>query len=115
MGSCEIVDEGKYDMIIPFGWWHHEHPIKDIEAPKKWCFENTKCLEHVQDEGIAEMFEWDKTVAFDEKARMIGRIGSTRQVEIQLEGLSLPYSQYKELFENEKQKCWLLGEPRPCD
>ena len=24
--SCEIADAGKYNMIIPFGWWHLEHP-----------------------------------------------------------------------------------------
>ena len=33
MVSCEIADAGKYDMIIPFGWWHQEHPIKNIETP----------------------------------------------------------------------------------
>jgi len=102
MVSCEIAHVGKYDMIIPFGWWHHEHPTKNIETPEKWCFEHTKCVEHVQDEGIADMFEWDDTVAFDEEARMIGRIGSTRHEEVQLEGLPKPYWQYKELFENEK-------------
>jgi len=32
---------------------------------------------------------------------MIGRIGSTRQEEVQLDGLQKPYWQYKELFENE--------------
>jgi len=32
MVSCEIVDSGKYDMIIPFVWWLHEHPIRNIEA-----------------------------------------------------------------------------------
>jgi len=102
MVSCEIADAGKYDMIIPFRWGRHEHPIKNIETPAKWCFKNTKCVEHVQDEGIADMFEWDETVAFDEEARMIGRIGATRHEDVQLEGLPKPYWQYKELFENEK-------------
>jgi len=78
MVSCEIADAGKYDMIIPFRWWHHEHPIKNIETPEKWCFEHTKCVEHIQDEGIADMFQWDDRVAFDQEARMIGRIESTR-------------------------------------
>jgi len=41
-------------------------------------------------------------VAFDEEARMIERIGSTRHEEVQLEGIPKPYWQYKELFENEK-------------
>jgi len=43
-----------------------------------------------------------QTVSFNEEARMIGRIGSTRQEEVQLEGLPKPYWQYKELFENAK-------------
>jgi len=102
MVSCEIADPGKYDMIIAFGWWQHEHPITNIETPEKWYLEHTKCVEHVQDEGITDMFEWDETVAFDNEARMIGRIASTRQEEVQLEGLLKPYWQYKELFENEK-------------
>jgi len=54
---CEIADPGKYDMFIPFRWWHHEHPIKTSETPEKWCLEHTKCVEHVQDEGIAAIFE----------------------------------------------------------
>jgi len=90
MVSCEIADAGTYDMIIPFGWWHHQHPIKNSEIPEKWCFEHTKCVEHVQGEGIANMFEWHTTVAFDEQARMIGRIRSTRQEKVQLEGLPKP-------------------------
>jgi len=48
------------------------------------------------------MFEWDETVVVDEEGRMIGRIGSRRQEEVQLEGLPKPYWQYKEMFENEK-------------
>jgi len=102
MVSCEIADAGKYDMIIPFGWWHHEHPIRNIETPETWCFENSKCVEHVQDEGIADMVEWDEMVAFDEEGTMIGRIRATRHQEVQQEGLPTPYWQYKELFENEK-------------
>ena len=47
------------------------------------------------------MFELDETVAFDENARMIGRIETTRKEEVQREGLSAPYWQYRELFENE--------------
>ena len=58
-------------------------------------------MEHVPDEGIANMFEWDETVVFDQAARMIGRIGSTWQEAAQLEGLPKPYWQYKELCENE--------------
>jgi len=82
-----------YDMIIPFGWWHHQHPIKNVETYEEWCFEPTKCVEHGQDEGIADMFEWDERVAFDEAAKVIGRIGSTKQEEVQLEGIRKLYWQ----------------------
>jgi len=102
MVSFEIADAGKHDIMIPFGWWPHEHPIKDIETPQKWSSEHTKCIELVQDEGITDMFEWDETVAFDEEAGMRGRIRSIRREEVQLEGLAKPYSQYKELLEKEK-------------
>jgi len=102
MVSCEIGDAGKYDIIIPLGCGHHEHPIKTIQPLQRSCFEHTKWVEHAQDEDIADMFEWAKTVAFDEEARMLGRIGSIRQKKVQREGLPKPYWQYKELFENEK-------------
>ena len=48
------------------------------------------------------MFEWDETVAFDEEARMIGRIGATKKIEVQLDRLPKEYWQYKELFLDEK-------------
>ena len=48
------------------------------------------------------MFEWDDTVAFDEEARMIGRIGMTKEKEVELERLPREYWQYKELFLDEK-------------
>jgi len=68
MGCCEIAEPGKYDKIIPFGWWHQGDLIKKIETPEEWCFEHAKCVEHVQDEGINDMSEWDETVPFDEEA-----------------------------------------------
>ena len=48
------------------------------------------------------MFEWDETVAFDENATMIGRIGATKGKEIELDGLPKEYWQYKDLFRDEK-------------
>ena len=24
---CKVESAGKYDLTIPFGWWHKEHPI----------------------------------------------------------------------------------------
>ena len=56
----------------------------------------------MEDEGIADIFESDENVAFEEKATYISRIGSTRKNAIQLEGLPKPYWQYKDLFKDEK-------------
>ena len=66
-------------MIIPFRWWHQEHPIKNIENASQWGFEHASCINHDEDEEIADVFEWDETVAFDENATTIGRIGATKQ------------------------------------
>ena len=71
--SCEIASAGSYDLIIPFGWWHNEHPLSNIGDQKKWEFTETKCQSHVEDEGVGDMFEWDETVAFDEEAQYVGQ------------------------------------------
>jgi len=63
MISCEIANAGRYDLIIPFGWWHDEHPLKDIAHQRLWAFEQAKCHGHMEDEAVADMFEWDETVA----------------------------------------------------
>ena len=73
-----------------------------MENPAEWCFEHANCIEHVEDEGIANMFEWDETVAFDENATMVGSIGATKEKEVKLDGLPKEYWQYKDLFTNEK-------------
>ena len=98
--SCEIVSAGKYDLIIPFGWWHNEHPLSHIEDPKKWEFTDTKCQSHVEDEGIGDMFEWDETVAFDEEAQYVGQyVGRVEmrkdQSSISLKGIPAEYHQHK--------------------
>ena len=92
-------------MIIACGWWHQEHPIRKIEKPSEWRFEHANCMNHVEYEGIVDMFEWDKTVAFDENATMIGRIGATKEKEVELDGLPKEYWQYKDLFADQKQRC----------
>jgi len=33
--SCEVAKAGRYDLILPFGWWHDEHPLKNIADPSK--------------------------------------------------------------------------------
>jgi len=74
MNSCEITNAGRYDLIIPFGWWHDEHPLNNIADPHKWAFEEAKCHAHIEDEAVADMFEWDETVAYDEEAQYVGWI-----------------------------------------
>jgi len=69
MISCEIVNAGKSDLIIPFGWWHDEHPLKNILDLKKWVFEEVMCHAHIEDEAMADLFEWDETVAYDKEAQ----------------------------------------------
>ena len=73
------IPNRKYAMIIPFEWWHEEHPIKNIAKPEKWTFEDQKYLSYVEGQGIADMFEWDENVALEEEATYIGKIGSTRK------------------------------------
>ena len=53
--SCEIAPAGKYSMIIPFGWWHQEHPISNIADSKSWNFTYDKCGSHLlaEAEGIS--------------------------------------------------------------
>ena len=101
--SCEIANAGKYDLIIPFSWWYKEHLLSNIEDRKKWTFGNEKCHDHVEDEAVADMFEWDETVAYDKEAQYVGRIGREEEG-VKLETLPKPYWQYKELFEEGKAK-----------
>ena len=89
-------------MIIPFGWWHQEHPIKNIETPSQWRFEHANWMNHVKDDGVADMFEWEETVAWDENATFIGRIRATKEEEVELDGLLKEYWQYKDLFTDTK-------------
>jgi len=72
--SCEIALVGKYGMIIPFGWWHQEHPIKYIADPDAWYFDHTDCQLQLlpEDEGIS--VEWDKDVLNDPNTVVIGTI-----------------------------------------
>jgi len=104
MISCEIANAGSYDLIIPFGWSHNQHPLKNITDPRKWAFEETKCQAHIEDEAVADMFVWDETVAYDEEAQYVGRIEREEEGGVPLEALPKPYWQYKELFEEKKAR-----------
>jgi len=59
MISCEIENAGKSDLIIPFGWWHDEHPLKNIADPSKWVFEEAKCQAHTENKAVGDLFESD--------------------------------------------------------
>jgi len=63
--SCEVATAGKYHLIIPFRWWHKEHPIANIDKPQKCTFTKQGCLGYFENEGVGGMFDWDETVAFD--------------------------------------------------
>jgi len=58
----------------------------------------------MEDKAVANMFEWDETVAYDEEAQYVGRIAREEEGGVQLETLPKPYWQYMELFENKKAK-----------
>jgi len=104
MLSCEIANAGRYDLIIPFGWWDDEYPLKNIADPMRRVFEEAKCHAHVEDEAVADIFEWDETVAYDKEAHYGGRIEREEEGGVPLETLPKPYWQYKELFEEKKTK-----------
>jgi len=65
----EIENTGKSDLIIPFGWWNKEHPLTNIANTAKCVFEEAKCHAYVGDEALADLFEWDETVGYDEEAQ----------------------------------------------
>jgi len=112
MMSFEIANPGRYDLIIPFGWWHNEHPLKNITDPSKWAFKETRCHAHMEDQAVADMFEWDETVAYDEEAQYVRQIEREEEGGVQLDMLPKPYWQYKELFEERKGK--MLAPRRTC-
>ena len=71
---------------------------------RRWVFEETKCHAHIEDEAVADLFEWDQTEAYDEEAQYVGQIEHEEEGGILLETLPKPYWQYKELFEEKKDK-----------
>jgi len=57
MISCQVANAGKYHLIIRFGWWHNEHPVRNIADPTRWVFEEAKCHAHIEAEAVADLFE----------------------------------------------------------
>jgi len=104
MISCEIANGGRYDLIIPFGWWQDKHPLKNIADLRKWAFEEAKWHAHIEDEAVADMFECDETVVYDKQVQYVGGIEREEEGGVQLETLPKPYWRYKELFEEKKAK-----------
>ena len=97
--SCEIAPAGKYGMIIPFGWWHQEHPISNIADPKSWNFMDDNCKSHLlpEDEGIS--VEWDEDVLNDPNAVAIGTIEQIDDEKVTiLDRLPEAYHDYLDLF-----------------
>jgi len=97
--SCEIAPAGKYGMIIPFGWWHQEHPITNIANPENWSFNDNEYRSHLlpEDEGIS--VEWDEDVLNDPNVVVIGRIEKVDDERITIiDRLPERYHDYLDLF-----------------
>ena len=55
--------------------------------------------DHVENEAVKDLFEYDETVAFDPKAQYVGRIGKIEEKDpVELETLPREYAQFKHLF-----------------
>jgi len=60
------------------------------------------CHEHVEDEAVKNLFEYDETVAYDPKAQYVGRIGKIEEKNpVEVETLRREYAQFKHLFRPE--------------
>jgi len=100
--SAEIVPRGRFDLIIPFGWWYHKHHLSHLDEPKKWSFGQGSCHDHVKYEAARDLFEYNETVAYDPKTQYLGRIGRVEEKEpVELETLVREYAHFKHLFRPE--------------
>jgi len=77
--SAEIAPTARFDLIIPFGWWYHEHHISPLDEQKKSSFGQTTCRDHVEDKTVKDLFVYDETVIHDPNAQYVGRI---RRIEV---------------------------------
>ena len=86
-------------MIIPFGWWHQEHPISNIADSKSWNFIDEGCQSHSlpEEEGIS--VEWDEDVLNEPNAVAIGRIEQVDNEKVTIfDRLPEEYHDYLDLF-----------------
>jgi len=110
--SAEIAAAGQYDLVIPFGWWYKEHPLSNLENPEKWEFKHDDCHAHVEDEAVADLYEYDETVAYDPQAQYIGRIGYEKgEKEITLTHYRENTYGTKNYFYQKRRKKYLLVGP----
>ena len=91
MISGKIANAGKYDLIIRFGWWNNDQPLKNIGNPTKFVFDKATCHAYVGDAAVADLFEWDETVPYDEEGQYVGRIKREEEGGVQLETLPKQY------------------------
>jgi len=60
------------------------------------------CRDHVENEAVKDLFEYNETVAFDPKAQDMGRIEKIEEKDpVELENLPREYAQFKHLFRPE--------------
>jgi len=60
------------------------------------------CRDHVENEAVKDLFEYDETVVFDPKAQYVGRIGKIEEKDpVELQTLPQEYAQFKHLFRPE--------------
>jgi len=111
MISCKIANAGKYDLIIPSGWWHEEHPLRNIADPTRWVFEEAKCHAHVEDEAVADMLKWDETVAYDEKVQYVGRIEMRTKEEYIWKCCQSHTGSIRTFLKRKRRQCWHLEGP----
>ena len=97
--SCEFAPEGKYGLIVPFGWWHQEHPITNIVDPNSWSFNDTECQAHLLPEAGGISVESDEDVLNDPNVVVIGRIERVDDKKITIiDKLPEQYHDYLDLF-----------------
>jgi len=86
-------------MIIPFEWWHQEHPITDIPNPKNCPFDDHDCQSHLLPEAGGISVEWDENVLNDPNAVVIGQIDKVDEKKVAIiDGLPDKYHDYVDLF-----------------
>jgi len=104
MISYEIANAGRYDFIIPFGWWNDEHPPKNITNPSKWFIEEESAT------LTSKMKRWRiclcgmKLWLTTKKHSTWEGLNGKKRGDVELETRPKPYWQYKELFEEKKAK-----------